>query len=494
MKRLVALLLALMMLGCMSCSSAAQEKVVLHLTRAVFNLPASDPAQVKKVEDAINSYIADKLNVEIRLNEIGSDIYPTAANDLLRNQEVNILWTGSWEPIIGTNDLVAKKMIYDITDLLPGTMLYKSMSSTLWDTTTYSERNYFIPVYKDNVEGYDFMFRGDLADKYGWNISRVSRLADLEPMLEDAKAEGLKYPFLTQRNAMFYRWYMDRFDFFTADARSNFVAIDRETDEVIDTILTPEYAEFCKLMSRWAEKAYISTDEVNKLTTDTTVMSQDWGISWWTDVPVNMEASARYGQRVLLKTATERYAHRTSSLGSCYCVTAWSTPEQAKAAVDFLGLLFTDKKLADLYTFGIEGEDFEYTKAEGQSIWHVTQHSDKYNHSMWESASAMIVTPMDNEPDDKANLYIDFNGGANTTCSSDFRFDRKPVTRAYRDCQLLFDKYGFALENGGIPEDQVDEVIEKYQYALNQAGYRYVLMTFRGQYRRWKEEIGQLGQ
>ena len=30
----------------------------------------------------------------------------------------------------------------------------------------------------------------------------------------------------------------------------------------------------------------------------------------------------------------------------------------------------------------------------------VEQNSDKYNHSMWESASATIVTPLSNEPAD----------------------------------------------------------------------------------------------
>lgn len=473
--------------GAIGCAGA-EDKVVLNLTRAVFNLPESDPEQVRKVEEAINAYLDGKMNVEIRLTDVGSDIYPETVQGMLERQEINLLWTASWEPTIGTNDLVSRNEVYDITELLPGTALYGSMSLDMWRTTEYNERNYFIPVYKDNVEGYDFMFRGELADRYGWDIYRVSKLADLEPMLRDAKAAGMKYPFLTQRNAMFYRWYMDRFDFFTADATTNFVAIDRKTDQVIDTVLTPEYAEFCRLMGSWAEKGYISPDDVNKITTDTTTQSKDWGVSWWTDIPVNMEASSRYGQKILVKPATDRYLHRTSSLGSCYCVTGYSSPEQARAAVDFLGLLYTDKKLADLYTFGIEGEDFEYTQTDSQSIRHVTQHSNKYNHSMWESASAMIVTPMDNEPDNKANLYIDFNGSALESTASGFRFDRAPVTDQYHACQALFDQYGFVLENGGVPAAQVNARIKEYQTALDEAGYQDVLAEFQRQYEAWKAE------
>ena len=180
---------------------------------------------------------------------------------------------------------------------------------------------------------------------------------------------------------------------------------------------------------------------------------------------------------------TNRYAHSTSALGSCYCITANSTEEQAQAAIDFMGLLYTDKTLADLYTFGIEGEDFTYDEN-----GHVAQTSEKYNHSMWESASATIVTPLSNEPDNKADLYIDFNGGALTSCAAGFRFYKTPVDAAYTACANLFAQYGFPLENGAIAPEDVDAYIAEYQAALDAAGYQEVLSEFAAQYEAWKAE------
>ena len=457
------------------------DVVDINVTRATFNLANPDSDQVKKVEDAINAYIVDKINVQIHLTDIGSGEYTEKANLALQNGEINLLWTASWESTIGTNDLVPQNAVYDLSDIIVDTPLYNSMAAGQWEATKYDGKIFFIPVYKDNVEGYDFMFRKDLVDQFGWDISSVKTLADLEPMLADAKGAGLKYPLLTQKTAMFYRWYIDKFDFFTADATANFVAVDRASNEVIDTILTPEYAEFCKLMGDYLAKGYVSEDDYTKTTTDTTTQTQDWAISWWTDIPVNEEANSRYGQEVVMTPATNRYAHSTSALGSCYCVTANSTPEQAKACVDFMGLLYTDSTLADLYTFGIEGEDFTYD-ANGQ----VTQTSEKYNHSMWESANATIVTPLDNEPANKADLYDAFNGGAQTSCAAGFRFDKTPVEAAYVACQNLFEQYGFPLENGAYPADQVDSVIEEYQAALDAAGYQDVLAEFQSQYNAWK--------
>lgn len=461
--------------------AASGDVVNINVTRATFNLANPDSEQVKKVEAAINEYIADKINVQITLTDIGSGEYTDKANLALQNGEINLLWTASWESTIGTNDLVPQGAVYDITDLLAGSDLYNSMDAGQWEATKYDGKNYFIPVYKDNVEGYDLMFRKDLVDKYGWDLSSVKSLADIEPMLADCAAEGLKYPYLTQKTAMFYRYYINDFDFFTADATANWVAVDRATNSVVDIVTTEQYKEFCTLMAKWAEAGYISEDDVTKTTTDTTTQTQDWGISWWTDIPVNAEANSRYGQDVEMVAITDRWAHSTSALGSCYCVTANSTPEQAQACIDFMGLLYTDSKLADLYTFGIEGEDFTYD-ANG----HVTQTSEKYNHSMWESASATVVTPLDNEPDDKADLYKDFNGGANTSGAAGFRFDKTPVEAQYAACQNVFNEYGFALENGGYAEADVEATIEAYQAALDEAGYQDVLAEFTAQYDAWK--------
>ena len=464
-------------------AASSGDKVTINVTRATFNLANPDSDQVKKVQDAVNDYIGDKINVQINLTDIGSGEYTDKANLALANNEINLLWTASWESVIGTNDLVPKNAVYDLTDIIQGTDLYNSMDEGQWEATKYDGKIYFIPVYKDNVEGYDIMARQDLVDKYGWDMSSVKSLKDIEPMLADAKSEGLKYPWLTQKTAMFFRFYIDKFDFFTADATANWVAVDKDSNEVVDTIQTDEYKEFCTLMADWAEKGYISEDDVTKTTTDTTTQTQDWGLSWWTDIPVNAEANTRYGQDVAMAPVTNRWAHSTSALGSVWCVTANSSAEQAKACVDFMGLLYTDSKLADMWTFGIEGEDYTYDE-NGQ----VVQTSEKYNHSMWESASATIVTPVAGEPENKADLYEDFNGGAKTSPAAGFRFDKTPVEAQFSACQNVFETYGCPLENGGIATADIDATLEAYQAALDEAGYQDVLAEFQTQYDNWKNQ------
>ena len=136
-----------------------------------------------------------------------------------------------------------------------------------------------------------------------------------------------------------------------------------------------------------------------------------------------------------------------------------------------------------MWTFGIEGEDYSYDE-NGQ----VVQNSDKYNHSMWESASATIVTPVAGEPENKADLYEEFNGGAKTSPAAGFRFDKSPVEAQFAACQNVFETYGFPLENGGIASADVESTIDAYQAALDEAGYQDVLAEFQSQYDAWKAQ------
>lgn len=498
---LVAAMTAALMAGCGSDNGGSSNnggstnngggstgsKVTVRIVRDNFNNGAIDDAQEKKVQDAINKYLADKgANFDVQITDILNNEYGDKVNLALANKEIDLLWTASWMGTVGTNDLYPKGAAMDLTDLLKGTALYNSMDAGQWEATKYDGKNYFIPVYKDNVEGYDFMFRQDLIDKHGWKISNVKKLADLEPMLADAKADGLKYPFLTQKTAMFYRWYLDSFDFFSGDVAANWIAVDRSSNSVVNTVASSQYKEFCKLMADWASKGYISEDEATKTTSEQATQSKDWAVSWWTDIPVNDEADSRYNQDVTMQQATERYAHSTSALGSCYCIPSTTTQDKAKAAIEFLGMLYTDSTLADIYTFGIEGEDFNY---EGSGASKKVRQADdaKYNHSMWESASATVVTPLYNEPDNKADLYKSFNGGAKTSCAAGFRFDRSPVEAEYSACTALFEDYGFQLENGAFSPDQVDAKIDEYLKKLDAAGYQKILAEAQKQYDAWKK-------
>jgi putative aldouronate transport system substrate-binding protein len=457
-------------------SNTAMTKISVY--RPSFNT-VPDTAEVKAVQDAINAYIGDKINVEIQLSDISSSEYFDKANLALANNEIDLLWTANWAETIKTDDLVKRGALYDITDKLPNYDIYKAMPEWVWGSSGFGGKNYFIPCYKEAAEGYNLMFRKALVDKYGWDLSTVKSLKDIEPMLEDLKAEGLKYPYLTQKTAMFFRYYLNKYDFFS---QSSFIAVDKDQDAVVNTVASPEYLEFASLMGDWAAKGYISEDDLTKTTTDTTTQTQDWGISWWTDVPNNGEANNRYKQDVEMVKITDNWTQSNGTLGATYAISATSTDEEVDACLKFLGLLYTDTTLADLYTFGIEGTD--YTRVDGKIQ---KTEAGLYNHSAWESTTVTVLSLEVGEPDDKIEMYTTFNDGAKGSIANGFRFDKTNIDAQYAACESLFDEFAFALENGGIKPADVPAVIKDYQKALDDAGYQEILKEAQTQYEEWKK-------
>ena len=458
----------------------SDEMVKISVYRPTFNLAQVDEDQLKKVQKEINDYIADKINVEVEIFDISSGEYADKCNLALAAGEVDLFWTSNWVDTVNTDESVKNNAVYDFTDLLPKYDIYTAIPEWTWGASAFDGKNYFVPVYKESAEGYMLMFRKDLVDKYGWDLSTVKTLVDIEPMLEDCKAEGLRYPYLSQKTPMFYRYYLDDFDFFSGES---YIAVDKDKDDVVNPVLSAEFKEFATLMSKWAEKGYLHEDDLTKTTTDTTIQTDDWGISWWTNVPNNKEADSRYGREIEMAKICESWVMSNTTLGSAYAISVRVSEAEAIASLKFLGLLYTDKKLADLYTYGIEGEDYERTSDDT-----VTKLADvnKYNHSAWESTSVINLSLETGDPLDKVELYRQFNDTAKSSVAAGFRFNRASVDAQMTACTQVFNEFGYPLENGGFAVGDIDAAIADYAKALDDAGFQDILAEAQSQYEAWK--------
>ena len=215
-------------------------KTVIRIVRPTQNIAQSDEEEVKKVQDAINDYIKDKINVQVQLKEIAGGEYTDKVNLALANNEIDILWTASWEGAISCDSLFKGNGVKDLTDIIKDSDLYKTMPENVWEASSYDGKNYFIPVYKEVAEGYDLMFRKDLVDKFNWDLSSVKELKDIEPMLQDCLDDGVEAPLLTQSTPFAYKFMMDKYSW---PVNEPYIGIDRDTNEVTSIFETPEYKD-----------------------------------------------------------------------------------------------------------------------------------------------------------------------------------------------------------------------------------------------------------
>ena len=395
------------------------------------------------------------------------------------------------------------KSALDITDLLPGTDLYNAIPESYWEGCRYDGRDYYVPIYKEGAEGYKLKMLQSNLDAAGVSADEVKstmdakdnvydKLSALELFMDKVVDAGIRYPFTFAATPMFYRFYMGKDDFIATNMES-MLAVDVSTDEVINPIQTENYANYCKMMSRWADKGYLNADdEVGKIVDATVGSTSDWMFYWWTAVPNDKESEGRDGnQAEEFADLTSNYSTSRSTLGSCWAISAKCDETRAKACIDFLGVLETDPVVGNLFTYGIEGTDYVLT--EGKVDRTQEGMGTLYSHSPWESTSVKAVTLEVGEPDDKVEMYDTFNENAKTYPSTGFCFnaDAAGLTDKVAACIDKFNTYGFSLELGGYAEGQVDATIEEYQNELDGAGYQDILKAAQEQYSEWKASNSQ---
>lgn len=462
--------------------------------RCLYNRSAVDDAQVKKVQDAINARLAENgVPVEIEIHEIASSEYSDKVTMALAGGEINLLWNAHWwGGGIGCNDLWRTNAAYDITDLLPGTKLWDAMPEGVWEASKYDGKVLFTPVYKESYEGYDMKAPKLVVEKVGQDPEFpevkagkdwYERMSAFDGYLQKCVDNGIPYPYMACQ--FFYRIALDDYDFFGGG--SSLLAVDRKTNEVVNAVASDGYKKWVHLMRDWYDKGYINDAILDKSTPQGLNKTQDWGLQFWTNVPGDSKANSETRdeqEEVMIEGITKWWTHSDTTLGSCFTVTSNCTEAQAKACVAFMGELYTDTKIADLYTYGIEGEDYNIVDGVVK-----VNNDGTYCHSAWESTSVVPLTLMEGEPVDKVQSYIDHNNAAETSCAAGFRFDKSAVEAEWSACQDLNSKYGEPLELGSpVINDleDVDEIIDAYLAELETVGYQKVLDEATKQYNAWK--------
>lgn len=479
---------------------ASGETVNINIYRAAYNVAEPDQGEEQAIQDAINAYIEPKIGVTVTINDINNAEYADKANLALANAEVDLLWTANWWSTIGTDLLIQNNAAYDITDILhsdDGKTLYESMPEWYWTAAQYNGKDYFIPVYKEGAEGYEMKVLKSQADSLGIDVDQLTsdvaaaadptaKLKAFEPALQAAADAGVKYPYVVAGTQMFYRYYIDKYDFIDQPMMS-LLAVDHDANEVVNPVATQDFADFCKMMGDWGTKGYMNVDdEIGGVVTASTTQSQDWLLNWWTAVPNDKESWGRDGnQEEYFVPISKNWGSSHTTLGSCFAVNSACDEAKATACIKFLGLLFTDPTVGNLYTYGIEGTDYHidengYVDRTGDG------EGTLFNHSPWESTSVKAVTLEAGEPEDKVALYDTFNNSAESSPANGFRFDHSSVDAQYTACLNLLNEMGKPLELGAYVGDDVDAQIAAYQEALDAAGYQDVLKAAQDQYNEWK--------
>lgn len=437
---MLTLLMVLSLTGCKDKeNNASTDEQITEITEEVVEIkvirycaPGSEIISQKTKEDQIeiNSYLEGKINVTVNLTDVAAEEYEEAIESALEYGNVNLFWTSKDMENIAPEGLVEQKALYDITNLLKENAA--GLDAKLVESGKINGKNYFLPVASQVVEGVSLVENVSSDDKE-WTAEGIENIYGISDYLDLCKGDGVKYCLLINKTPLFSDLYLDSFDFFTKDYQSDWIAVDRKTGEVVNTIQTEDYLEFVSFMSGLGDNSYVSDEEVNRKTPEDAISQGSWSFTVVKNIFNSEEFANEYGIEANVIPVTGKYVTNGPASNSCYVVSAKSSAVEAKAAVEFLNLMSNDSKLSAMFA---------------------------------------VDSVIDTEAVD--------------SITKGFYFDKTPVEAQYEACLKVFNDYGYALETGGVVAGDVAAMLEAYQVALDEAGYQEVFAEFKAQYENWK--------
>jgi putative aldouronate transport system substrate-binding protein len=438
-------------------------------------------------------------DVEAKANELlaqyGVAINLTFINFGSWTQQTNLLLTGGSDsvdvlPLFGTplTTYVNNGQVLALDDLLEnqGKDIKNVFTQEQLDAGKVKGKLYGITTSRDLAASYGVCMRKDLLDETGIDISTITDLASLEPVL--AKVHELHpeiYSLFGSSTGPVEAWGWDRL----GDGNALGVIMDRgQGDTIVNLYEQPEYEAFVRTMRDWYEKGYMMQDALSNTETQQTLTKAGKLFCYFNNMkPGFAEQETRStGFEMVTAEMIPAYSTTTNVQGLTWGIAASCT--NPEAAMTLLDQMYTNTELSNLLVNGIEGVNYTYTDDTKTLIDFpegIDGSNTNYANMGWAWPN-QFITPV--WVPNTANYWEDlktFNQTATPSKAMGFSPDTTNITDEITACTNVVSKYNAALMTGSV---DVDEALPKFLQELKDSGIDKIVTEKQAQFDTWKAE------
>lgn len=430
--------------------------------------PGAKQKDHDKVMAEVNKYLKEKINATLDLQPIEWGQWDQKVNLMIASREpMDIYFTAQWS---GYAVNVSKGAFLDLGELLEteaGKEIVATLDPAYLEGSKINGKNYGVPTNKEIAGQGGIIYRTDIAEELGLDMSSIQSAEDLKPILQAVKeAKPEMIPLFMRDGETFNVHYFAQYDFL-GDANIPGVVL----KDLDDTVVKPRF-EF----DRYKENLEIARDLylanlINQDATTTTLSTQDAmqaGNVFMTIQPLKpgkaeeMAAVTNLGGKLAQIALTDRTIATSETAGSMMAIS--TTSENPERAMMFINLLHTDQYLNNLINFGIEGDHFT---REGDIITPTENQTAYSPGAAWMFGNQFLNYVWNTEDPQKWEQFKDFNEGAKVSPGLGFTFDAEPVKTQVAAAVNVRKEYDAALDTGAVDPD---EILPKYIEKLKAAG------------------------
>lgn len=435
----------------------------LESVKLTLYFPGSSSGQVDEtmVEEEINKYLKDKINASVDIVQLDWAGWEQKPNLMISaGEEFDIIFTASWGgTVFGSN--VARGAFLPLDDLIDkyGTELKNTLPEAVLDSARVDGSIYAVPTYKEMASNFGLLFDKALLDKYDFDISSITNIADIEPWLKIIKEnEPDVIPFYSDGTRSPYSATFDYESVGDGDIPGAYV-----NGKIVNQYLLPESIAMFDLAYKWMELGYINKDAMQ-----TPQYENYFCTSEQLKPGKDAEVSIAMNKEMVQLDLTKPQIRSGNLQGSMLAISR--TSKNPERAMMLLNLMNTDQYLNNLMNFGIEG--VHYTKS-SDNIISRTDQTDNYSlGANWMFQNQFLNYLWDNEDPQKWEKFLEYNETADASKLLGFVFDPTPVSDAIASVKNTWEQYKRAFNTGSLKfDDYKDEFIK----AMDTAGLNIVM-------------------
>lgn len=464
---------------------ATQE--IVDVVMEVINF-GYDDQDLQVVEDAINEISEAKIGVHVTLLTVPIQNMATKLELMVAGDEqMDIVQTGL---LTTPNRLAASGLLLPMNDYLSEEM--QSLAGDLLKASTIDGEIYAYPASLYPGTAVSLLYDKDLADQYGIDMpEKINSPEDMEKIFQQVKDSGMEqFPISAgdgvNTEYVFGATYEDLGD-------SSFISYGAvlnsdESDEVVNWYESDTYEQQSDYKYSWYEKGYLLPDSISNGYTVIDSMKQGTIFSFVTPIGVGSSAGywgAQTGKNLAAVPISEVRITASGTINLSYGIAA--NCENPGKATEFLGLLYTDPQVANLFNNGIEGR--HYVTTEGSRIIKYPEGKDGsnvgYGSFIGPIGNASLLYFKEPFTDEFVN-NIDRYGLKEAKVSKymGYIFDTKAVQSEIASVNAVISQYSPSLSCGIVSPDSL---LPEFLEGLKDAGIESVIAENQAQLNAWLE-------
>lgn len=301
----------------------------------------------------LNDYLGEKIGVNIQMEVVPWGDWDNRRNIIINtNEEYDIIFGNSNNYLSD----IALGAYADITDKVKTSMpeFYNYLPESYWDAVTVNQKIYAVPTYKDSSLSNYAIWDKEIVDEYKLDINSLTKLDSLTAPFEKIKADKNDNPVFVKNDGLYY--ILDVYDQLGAGLQALGVRYDDKDAKVCFTLEQEDILSQLEIIHEWYKKGIINSDaatlaEGRKY--NVWRVAQGWPAaaktSWGPDM----------GKDVVVAQIGDTIVSNDTVRGSINMVSANS--KNPDKALEFLNIVNMDTKVRDMFFYGEEGVNFEYT-------------------------------------------------------------------------------------------------------------------------------------